>query len=881
MARGTPILTSWTSGELSPLMMGRVDHKRYFTGAQILENFLSTPQGPLTRRPGTRFIAAAKYGDREAILADFEFNEEQAYQLEIGDLYMRFFMNRGRIEPANTAAAIANGDFPADLSSWTASSVTWSAGAALFAAGGTLRQQINGTADVATVLHFKVDGIPGRDKLKFRVGTAAGGEQIMADKEFNVGWHTITFTPTAATFHLQFAQSNGTPKLDNVRFISAAALELETPLAAGTLRDFLQWVQSNDVMFLTHPDYWSMTLTRSGHTSWSLERFDFIDGPYLDENAGDTTLTPSATTGEITVTASAVTGINGGRGFLATDIGRNIRIKQGSDWGWGRIIARASTTSVTVQVRKDLGGTAAVKTWRLGLYSDTTGWPRTPTFHEERFCLAGAAERPQRIDGSKTGDFYTFAPGTNDADPFAYNVGSNKLNLITWLSSTSALVGGTPGGALVARTDAVNAPITPTNANVKFHTRLGANTVRALELDAVVYTHRHGRQVFAFDYAVDKDRFAPVHLTDFAEHVTESGIVGMAYQQQPFPIIWCPRADGILIGCTYRPEHEVIGWHRHPLGGDGRAESVSVIPGDGTDEVWLLVAREIDGAEVRYIEMLEEQFSVEKRQDEAFFVDCGLSLVNWQNVTLTPAAVSGNGVTFNAGGAVFSAGDIGREIHLDYVKTELVVTANNPRGYVKKTKTKARARIVSYVGPTEVTADILRAFPSADPIAAGEWRLTVSTVTGLDHLEGMTVQALSDGAVNSEKVVTGGEIELDFPGSRVHVGLGYLSQMLSMPIEAGQAEGTAQGKQQRISELNIRFTRSIGGAAGRDADTLTTINWMTASDLMDEPPPLFTGIKKVAEFPSGWQTGATALVAQQDPCPMTINAIIPTVTTSG
>lgn len=91
--RANLIKTNFTAGEISPRLMGRVDIERYANGAKIIENGLCVVQGGVTRRPGTRYAAAAKYGDRTARLIPYVFNRSQAYVLEFGDGYVRFYQN--------------------------------------------------------------------------------------------------------------------------------------------------------------------------------------------------------------------------------------------------------------------------------------------------------------------------------------------------------------------------------------------------------------------------------------------------------------------------------------------------------------------------------------------------------------------------------------------------------------------------------------------------------------------------------------------------------------------------------------------------------------------------------------------------------------------
>lgn len=93
MARANLIKTNFTAGEISPRLMGRVDIARYANGAKRVENAVCVVHGGVMRRPGSRFVAAAKYGDRTARLIPYSFNRDQAYVLEFGDKYIRFYKN--------------------------------------------------------------------------------------------------------------------------------------------------------------------------------------------------------------------------------------------------------------------------------------------------------------------------------------------------------------------------------------------------------------------------------------------------------------------------------------------------------------------------------------------------------------------------------------------------------------------------------------------------------------------------------------------------------------------------------------------------------------------------------------------------------------------
>lgn len=89
--RISPIVNSFSSGELSPRLMGRTDSDKYTSGAEVMENFLPLPHGGALRRGGTKHIAEVKTSTQEQRLIPFEYSIDQTYDLEIGNQYIRFY----------------------------------------------------------------------------------------------------------------------------------------------------------------------------------------------------------------------------------------------------------------------------------------------------------------------------------------------------------------------------------------------------------------------------------------------------------------------------------------------------------------------------------------------------------------------------------------------------------------------------------------------------------------------------------------------------------------------------------------------------------------------------------------------------------------------
>ena len=98
---------SFTAGELSPRMEGRTDFTKYFSAGTIINNFVVQPHGPVTRRPGSHFIAEVKNSANNVRLIPFSFSTTQTYILEFGDQYIRFYKDSGQITSGGAAYEIS------------------------------------------------------------------------------------------------------------------------------------------------------------------------------------------------------------------------------------------------------------------------------------------------------------------------------------------------------------------------------------------------------------------------------------------------------------------------------------------------------------------------------------------------------------------------------------------------------------------------------------------------------------------------------------------------------------------------------------------------------------------------------------------------------
>lgn len=154
-----------------------------------------------------------------------------------------------------------------------------------------------------------------------------------------------------------------------------------------------------------------------------------------------------------------------------------------------------------------------------------------------------------------------------------------------------------------------------------------------------------------------------------------------------------------------------------------------------------------------------------------------------------------------------------------------------------------------------------------------------TTISGIDHLAGMQVDVLVNGAAHPPRTVSNvGTIQLREQGTRVHVGLPMRAVIVPMPIEAGAQLGTAQGKIKRIDKVGLRFYRTLGCKVGPSLDKLSPIPFRRGSDPLGSPPALFTGLHEI-DFEGDYEQDGTVFIVQDQPLPMTLCAVLPEMVT--
>lgn len=581
--------TNFLGGEWSPYAQGRADKETYRTGLNICTNGLPVEEGAWVRRSGTLFAATTRSG-LAGVLREFHFTQAQSYNMEFTDGHMRLFSGLSLVLELQAGVVAIS------------------------------------SASPAVVVTSGAHGYTTADQVQFAVtpaitGTSPSGPAPLFNRQF-----AITVTDTT---HFSIADpvtgaaiDGSTINLAGWNVTVARVVDFATNYTGG-IWAANRVVQNETIALVLNAAVapWALTAAATpgvlGFQTFTWAAATLVDGPYMDAPTDGTTITAGATTGTVMLTASSAASINGGTGFVATDVGRMIRLfseppawaigtayAQGANvsyggsyfqavkantgkepdtdtgvnwiisttaaaWTWAIIATISSNLIVTATLQaadplgQQAGGnllyTTAIKNWQLGLYSNTTGWPTGGTYHEGRFWLLGVTKN--RIDGSMSNVPLRFSPtgldGTvADDNGIAAVLEATDVNTIFWaIPGHSGLVLGTQAGEWSLQASAQADPLTPTSIQAHRVTRYGCANVEPRETGlSLVFVQRYQRKLYEFISDAYSGKFSGTNLAINSKHLTLPGIAEIAYVREPAPVIWQRLNDGSLKGMTYKRE---------------------------------------------------------------------------------------------------------------------------------------------------------------------------------------------------------------------------------------------------------------------------------------------------------------------------------------
>jgi hypothetical protein len=762
----------------------------------------------------------------------------------------------------------------------------------------TLTKTYNGTAPASPDVRIGVAKLAGPDVYYFE----GWMEEIRISK--GIARWTEDFSPPVT------------------EYLGETPYEISTPYLEEDL-PALQFAQNADVMYIVHPDHAPMKLSRTGHAAWTLRPVDFINGPYKDEVTA--VITSSAVSGQTTLALSGngttrifydaeVATFTEGKTLVGAISGATAKIVGKTDWGTEGVMTLAAISGTfqnNEQITDDATGDATVNgTVAAGFieYEDEDGGP-----FEVGETITGATSGASGTltalqDDGATGKFLIemdigsgdFAVGetiegaTSEATatvttfnkahgplfsvddvgaPFGYFVTDTwywlEIKSVTDDVTAVAIVRGTaipagPANASKYRKGAWNAD-DGYPSSVTFH----EERLVFARIQTIWGSLSGGYEDFTpgtddadpYTYTIASDQVNAIRWLSFGKYLI-AGTVGAEFVVKGSGSDESISASNISITreTTYgsanvmpaRVGHVVLFLQRQ---GRKIRELVYNFDVDGyLAPDMTLLAEHITQGGLSALAYQQELDSILwcVRSDGVL---CGMTYMREQDVV---------GWHRHTTDGIFESVAVIPGESQDQVWVVVRRTIN------EDTNAPQTKRYIEYFKPTEWESVEDGFFVDSGLTYDGA---EVESLSGLDHLEGKEVAILTNAGVHVSQTVTSGEISLEWGATKVHVGLPYTSILQTMRLEAGQAEGTAQGKIKRIHTAIARLHNTIGCKIGPDLDNLDTISFRSAGDAMDEIPPIFTG-DKIVSFRGGTTRDAFVYIVQEDPLPLTVLGII-------
>lgn len=695
-----------------------------------------------------------------------------------------------------------------------------------------------------------------------QVGVRPGLQHIAEVKNSGTKSYLIPFRySNTDTYILEFTTNTIRVYEDRAQVQSGgSAYEITTTYGVADIPD-IRWVQKFDKIFLVHPDYEPKELARISDTNWTFTSVDFDEPAWLDINSTTTTLTFSAVTGS-GVTCTASSGI-----FAATDVGRAIRVKTGPDdtnsviyinigssethfdipfypqnnntvevflvgtdgdrteqtytasapsagefritggqielsaapaagekvvvqekytgsgeWGWATITGYTSSTEVTVTIEKEIGGTNPTTEWRLGAFSDTTGYPSKVAFYQGRLWYASTSTQPDRVWFSEIENFYNFSPdnafnkGQID-DATGGSIVVADINTIEFMEGLNILMLGGEGIKSIGKGGiAVTSPpiVLPEDGTI-------CSSVKPIKnRNEIIFTDQQKKTIYSAKFDFQTNSYQPNTLNILADNLFEdSPIAEMVMIDLPFPQVFVRTENGNIYSCTYKPEFKQISWGRHQVGGtDVEVESIAAIPNQNKSELWMVVKRTIDSSTYRSVEVMHNFFYKDSK---------------------TVASYSDSYATYSGS--------------------------------------------------------------------------STSILTGLDHLEGETVEVMGNGGYVGTYTVASGQIDITpVEVTTATVGLNYEKWFETNALDVGRFAGPAKGHYSTATTCYVELYETDGLSISINGGDSNDVNFRGTELSDDSVNPLFSGIKEV-HADGGLDRELKIRVEQPYPLPQTVLSV--------
>ena len=845
MPRTTASINSFVSGEFSAKLDGRTDFEKYNSGCKTLENMLVHPQGAAARRVGTQHIASVKTAANKTRLIPFEFSTTQTYILEFGNEYIRFYKDKGQILDSGSAYEISTPYLTAELfeikfaqsadvmylvhpnheamklsrtdhTAWSLDQVEFTNGPYL-PINTTTTTLTPASASVGTGVNITASAVTG-------INGGAGFQTTDVGRliSFNSGIAKITArtntTVVVCTITTAFANTDAKDDWKLGAFSDTTG----HPSTVSFFEQRLVFAGTKDepqtIFFSKSGDYENMTTGTNADDAmvYTIASNQVNKIRYLKAVR---TLLIGTTGGEFSVTAD---------GTDAAVTPTNITIKRQSSFGAANVDAQPAGNAVLFLQR------AKRKIRELAYNYDSDGYVAPDlTILNETVTKSGVTEMA-----------YQQAPDS-----------------ILWCVREDGVL----AGLTYQRTDNVVAwhrhilggKSDTTKNIIQQQISFTANTTVVNGTNNTITLSSHG--------LVTND---PIYYYAAANPITgiNSGKLYFVIRVDANTIKLATTAANSAAGTAISLTGPSTASTQYIYQGVNISSNV-IYSDDHGFETGDIIFYDNTGTAIGGLSE-NVPYYISRVDDDQFKLYTDSKLTNVVSLTSAKTTEQTDNILQDA--KVESVATISGELNEDEL---WVIVQRFVNGSV--------VRHIECFSDFDFDETAPEDFKFLDSHLSYSG-VAVSSLSGLSHLEGETVSILADGATHSTKVVSSGAVSLDRASRKVVIGLPYNSVLQTMRIEAGagQTEGTAQGKIKRISKVILRLFETVGAKVGPTLDSLETVPFRTTSSAMDLPVSTFLAGDKEVEFTDDYNTDGFIVVKQDQPLPLTVLALYPTIVTN-
>jgi hypothetical protein len=900
MARQITSLYSLNRGTVSKLALGRLDVKRAAVAAEIQSGFIPRALGPMMLRPGRKYLGAT-LGNQATRFLKFVFATTDTALLEMTPGQMRIWIADTLLTRPAVTTTIANGTFDTNLASWT--SLDEAGTASTWAAPGYMQLVGNGTARAIREQQVTVAGanigvehgvrvVVARGPVSIRIGSTSGDDDYLRETVLGTGTHSLSIVPTGNFFVRFFSLQIPLVWVDSCTIEAAGVVTVPTPWQAADL-SHLRIDQSADVLFVACTGYQQRRIERRGNhpagRSWSVATYAPTDGPFRVQNISPTTIAASATTGNITLTASAAMfkQTHVGALFSVTSVGQLVTVNASAANVWSnavRISGFDYQRTLTITVTGTF--TATVKFQRS---FDNLTWATVAT-----------------PNLSAPGNAIYNDGWTNQIAYYRVGIDVGDYTSGTAVCTMSAAQGSIRGVARI--TDYTS----QTQVGAEVLVQLGGTTASATWQEGQWSDLRgwptsgklHEGRLWWFGqngvWGSISDAFDSFDDTV----VGNSGPINRTIGSGPVDTInWGLSLKGLMIGAQGAEFSVRASSLDEPLTPTNFNVKSSSTQGSGNVDA---VKIDQSGAFVNRsgVKVFDISFDVRNYDYQATdlmelcpeIAKAGIVRMDVQRMPDTRLhCVLADGTA--AIGLTNKAEDVLAWITVPMAGfLEDVVTLPALNGdlddqvyyVVRYTISGSTVRYLEkWAQEIDCRGDKAYCY-LADSYVAYSGAATAA-ITGLGHLEGQSVVVWADGqdvGTNDSArpwtqryTVAGGQITLSTEASNVVVGLGYTAQFKSVKLGAITQEGSPLNQQKKVGHLGIlaAYLHPKGLQFGPDFSTLDDMPEMEAGTRVGTATRADYD-ENLIEFPGTWSTDARVCIQAQAPRPATVIAITPDLT---